>query len=76
MAEDPYREIIEDLCADKIALAEFERRCKAVWVERNGPVPEGRVLVMGQADHRLVVGHIPKPMSAAWEFKSLDGCFE
>ena len=72
MAEDPYREIIEDLCADKIDLSELERRCEAAWVKQNGPVPKGRILAVALMDHRLVVGHVPEPEPVAWKFKTLD----
>jgi hypothetical protein len=70
---DIYRPHIEALCRDEIEYMEFEERCCQAWIDENGLVPEGRMLVVGVLDHRLVVGHveIQGPTDTSWAFKTL-----
>ncbi len=75
---NPYRAELRELCQERIEIDEFRRRCMARWVENNGPVPEGRVLVVGVSNGNLLVGHTERPPDyergdSVWKFKSLAG---
>ena len=77
MREEAYSRVIEkatsQLCAGTITKMEWEWYCKEAWIDCNGPVPEGRELVVGTVHNRVVVGHVEKqedvePDEVAWRF--------
>ena len=73
---NPYRSELRELCQERIEIDEFRRRCMARWVENNGPVPEGRVLVVEVLNGSLRVGHTERLPGDelggdVWKFKSL-----
>jgi len=44
----------------------FEDLCKQAWIDHNGPVPEGRELVVGLCEGRVMVGHrFKQPLQSA-----------
>lgn len=45
--------------AGNINKERFDEACKQAWVNCNGDVPKGRELVVGIADNKLIVGHVP-----------------
>lgn len=55
----------------KVSQTEFEDICKGAWVELNGPVPEGRELVVGIVDGGISVGHVDKPQLDSIRFAKL-----
>ncbi len=75
---NPYRVELRELCQERIEIDEFRRRCMARWVENNGPVPEGRILVVGVLNGSLRVGPTERLPGddlggSIWKFKSLAG---
>lgn len=75
---NPYRVELRELCADRIEIDEFRRRCMATWIRNNGPVPEGRNFVVVVLNGKLRVGHTePLPGDelggSVWKLKSLGG---
>ncbi len=75
---NPYRIELREFCAERIEIDEFRRRCMATWIRNNGPVPEGRVLVVGVLNGSLRVGHTERLPGDdvggnVWKFKSLAG---
>ncbi len=75
MTETEYNDeisaVIKKLTNGEIDLGHFENLCKKAWVSLNGPVPDGRMLVVCITGDRLVVGHIENYTELVSSFHSL-----
>jgi len=54
------------LLSHNINKEQFEELCKQAWIDHCGPVPEGRELVVGLCDGRVMIGHrFKQPLQSA-----------